>query len=473
MSNSTGTTVLERIPASFRDPSGHVYVLNDRIIRTVLPHGMEEFDYVLSTGILDTLAQAGMVLPFEKMRGEIPASADLGDVKAWLEVPRMPFISFPYEWTFSGLKAAALLHLDVHIAALDAEVTLSDASAYNVQFFGARPIFIDHLSFRRYREGEFWLGHRQFCEQFLIPLLLRSLFGIPHNSWYRGSLEGIPLDDFARMLRLRNYFNWDILTHILVQSWFQRTTSGGSAPLGELKMPSAALPRARLRRMLGKLQQWIERLRPADTVKSVWQDYEHTHSYKDDELARKKAFVGQFVRERQPKQLWDLGCNAGTFSSLALQEGAHYVVGFDVDHGALETCFARASQKSLALQTIFTDFGNPSPSQGWREQERQGLQDRKTADGLIALALVHHLAIAKNIPLNQVVEWLVGLAPAGVIEFIPKSDPMVQRLLSLREDIFPDYSLDKFSLELARIAGIVKTVSLSPEGRTLFWYERL
>ena len=473
MSDSTETAALERIPASFRDPSGHVYALNDRIIRTVLPHGMQEFDYVLSTGLLDTLAQARMVLPFERMRGAIPASADFGDVKAWLEVPRIPFISFPYEWTFSGLKAAALLHLDIHIMVLDAGVTLSDASAYNVQFSGARPVFIDHLSFRRYRDGEFWLGHRQFCEQFLIPLLLRSQFGIPHNSWYRGSLEGIPLDEFARMLRFRDYFSWDMLTHILVQSWFQRTTFSGSAPLGEMKTPSASLPRPRFRRMLDKLRQWIAQLRPAGTGKTVWQDYETTHSYKSDEMARKKAFVAQFIRERQPKQLWDLGCNTGEFSTLALQEGAAYVVGFDMDHGALETCFTRASQDSLALQTVVTALDNPSPSQGWRERERQGLQERTSADALVALALVHHLAIARNIPLGQIVDWLVRLAPAGVVEFIPKTDPMVQRLLSLREDIFPNYSLDNFSLELARSAGIVRTAQLSQNGRTLFWYERL
>jgi ribosomal protein L11 methylase PrmA len=473
MSHSTGTTVLERIPASFRDPGGHVYVLNNRIVRTVLESRAEDFNYVLSTGILDTLAQARMVLPFEQMRGEIPASADFGDVKAWLEVPRLPFVSFPYEWVFSGLKAAALLHLDVHLAALDAGVTLSDASAYNIQFSGARPIFIDHLSFRRYRDGEFWLGHRQFCEQFLIPLLLHSRFGVPHNSWYRGTLEGIPLDDFARMLRLRDLFNWDILTHIVVQSWFQRATSGNTVPSEELKAPAVSLPRLRFRRMLDKLRRWIAQLRPAGAGKTVWQDYETTHSYKSEEMTRKRAFVVQFVRERRPKQLWDLGCNTGEFSRLALQEGADYVVGFDMDHGALETCFTRASQDSLALQTIVTALDNPSPSQGWRERERQGLQERTSADALVALALVHHLAIARNIPLGQIVDWLVRLAPAGVVEFIPKTDPMVQRLLSLREDIFPNYSLDNFSLELARNACIVRTAQLSPNGRTLFWYERL
>lgn len=151
MSDSTERAALERVPASFRDPAGHVYALDNRIVRAVLQPGVQDLDYVLSTGILETLAQAGMVLPFKQVCEEIPAPADLGDVKLWLETPRIPFVSFPYEWTFSALKAAALLHLDVHIAALEEGVTLSDASAYNIQFSGARPVFIDHLSFRRYR----------------------------------------------------------------------------------------------------------------------------------------------------------------------------------------------------------------------------------------------------------------------------------------------------------------------------------
>ncbi len=279
--DSTGPTVLERVPSSFRDPSGYVYVHNKRILRTVLQHGVQDFEYVRSTGLLDTLAQSGMVLPFEQVRDGIPSLTD-GNVKYWLEVPRIPFVSFPYEWTFPALKAAALLHLDIHTTALEAGVTLSDASAYNVQFQGAKPVFIDQLSFRQYRDGEFWHGHRQFCEQFLIPLLLRSLFGIHHNAWYRGSLEGIPLEEFSRMLRLRDCFNWDMFTHIFVQSWFQRATSGSSSSLDGMKTPSASLPRPRFRRMLENLRHWIARLRPADKAKTVWQDYETTHSYKSD-----------------------------------------------------------------------------------------------------------------------------------------------------------------------------------------------
>lgn len=472
MPDSTATTVIEQVPSSFRDPSGHVYVLNNRILRTVLQHGAQDFEYVLSTGILDKLAQAKMVLPFEQIHDEIPKSIGGRDVKYWLEVPRIPFVSFPYEWTFSALKAAALLHLDLHITALGAGVTLSDASAYNIQFNGPNPVFIDQSSFRRYQEGEFWHGHRQFCEQFLIPLLLKSLFGIHHNAWYRGNLEGIPVGEFSRMLRLRDCFNWDIFTHILVQSWFQRATSGSSTTLDSMKSASASLPLPRFRRMLENLRRWIARLRPADKAKTVWQDYETNHSYKSDEMLLKKSFIGNFVRQKQPKQLWDLGCNTGEFSTLALQEGTSYVVGFDVDHGALETCFARASERRLGLQTIFTDLGNPSPCQGWREKERQGLRERNSADALVALALVHHLAIAKNIPLGQIIDWVVGLAPTGVIEFIPKSDSMVQRLLSLREDIFSEYTLDYFTSYVEQHARVVRTEALSANGRTLFWYER-
>ena len=474
MRSVTGRAKMFAAPvcASFRDPSGHVYQLDGQVFRTVSDHFAPHFEFVESTGLLKTLARDGLVLPFEKIVKDVPALFWAQGVRYVLTVPRLPFVSFPYEWPFSALKAAALLHLNIHLAAIERGVTLSDASAYNVQFQGPQPVFIDHLSFRRYDEGELWAGHRQFCEQFLLPLLLRALFGVSHNAWYRGTLEGIPVRDFSRLLRWRHYLSWNVFTHVVLHSWFQDTTSSSSVGLEKIHLGGAGLPLKTFRRILHDLHAWISRLEPADTGKTVWQDYSNTNTYSAEEARIKTSFISDFVRRTRPTQLWDLGCNAGDYAKVALQAGASYVVGFDFDQGALEACYARAREERLAIQTLFMDVANPSPNQGWKEAERQGLHARGSADGILALAVIHHLAITRNIPLGQVLDWLIGLTPRGIIEFVPKSDPMVQRLLCLREDIFPDYTLEFVMQRMKQKTDIVHTAPLSPNGRLLIWYER-
>ena len=463
--------VLEPLAGSFRDRSGHVYEVEAQIFRTVLDQHAAHFEYVESTGLLQQLVHNGCVLPASKVHPDTVGAFE-GNVRYLLQIPRLPFVTFPYEWSFSALKAAALLHLEVHLAALDRGVTLSDASAYNVQFKGAEPVFIDHLSFRRYQNGEIWAGHRQFTEQFLIPLLLRSLFGVSHNAWYRGMQEGIPLMEFRRLLRWRDYFNGKILKHCVMPAFFQRTALDARMDFQQTMLPSIPLPLPAFRKLLIELQDWISTLTPANTHHTLWQSYTSMHNYTDTQVGLKRRFVEEFAYETKPKLLWDLGCNGGQYSNAALKAGAQYVVGFDSDQGALESCFAQASKENLAFQALFMDLANPSPSQGWREHERPGLRTRTSADGVLALACMHHLAFGNNIPLGQLVNWTLDLAPTGVIEFVPKNDPMAKRLLTLRNDIFSDYTLETFLSCITRRAQIIKSTVISESGRTLVWYRR-
>jgi ribosomal protein L11 methylase PrmA len=459
------------IPGSFRDPSGRVYEIDGRIFRTVADHFSADFEFVESTGLFQKLTACNWLVPFDKADTAIPGGL-ANNFKYVLEAPRLRFISYPYEWSFPALKAAALLHLQIHLTALDHGVTLSDASAYNIQFHGARPVFIDHLSFRRYRPGEIWAGHRQFCEQFLNPLLLRAFFGIPHNAWYRGTQEGIKAQELSRLLKWRHRVSWPVLTHVLLQSFFQRSVENNSVHLSKDKIPAAALPLPSFQRLLRKLHSWISTLRPADRAKTVWQDYTKTQSYSSAEVESKRQFVAEFIKNQKPKSLWDLGCNTGDYCIAGLEGGAEYAVGFDSDQGALESAFARSLEKNLPFQALFFDAANPSPNQGWNERERSGLRARSSADAVLALAFVHHLAIARNIPLDQLLDWIIDLAPCGIIEFVPKSDPMVQSLLRHREDIFPDYRQEAFLTQMERKASIVHTAVVSASGRLLVSYKR-
>jgi ribosomal protein L11 methylase PrmA len=455
-------------PGSFRDPGGRIYWYGDRVLRTVMPSAAADFDYVESSGLIPKLVERGMLIPQTHMSLELLGDA-AGDAAYLLEHPKLDFISHPYEWTFRGLQAAALLQLDLYLEALEHDVTLSDATAYNIQFDGVRPVFIDRLSFRRYVDGQFWLGHRQFCEQFLNPLLLRSMFGIPHNAWYRGSPEGIGAGELSALLPLRRKLSWRVLTNVVMQGSLQKTRSSDAhkAVAGKLNFPRLAFVR-----LLRSLRSWIESLHPADRQPTTWQEYAGKTSYRGSEAEAKRNFVSRFVSDSKARTVWDIGCNTGDYSVAALQAGARSVIGFDFDQGALDLAFDRARSENLAFTPLFLDVTNPAPDQGWGQAERRGLRARAKADAVLALALIHHVAVAKNVPLAAVVSWLTAMAPRGVIEFVPKTDPMVVELLRLREDIFADYNEAHFVRCLEERARIVKSETVSASGRKLFAFER-
>ena len=453
---------------SFRDPGGQVFTSGERVLRAVMLSSAPAYEAARDGGLLDALVEKQMLVGSKEVDPsalqERPAP-----LRYLLEHPRIPFVSYPYEWSFSQLKSAALHHLDLHLAALAAQFTLSDATAYNVQFIGARPIFIDHLSVVPYREGQIWAGHRQFCMQFLNPLLLWALRGVQPNAWFRGSLEGIPPEDLSPLLSWRHKMSWTVLTHVAMQASLQRRSVRQNSTDGKLR--EQRLPRHALTGMLSGLRSYIAGLKLANQA-TVWGNYAQDNSYQSAEAAAKRRFVSEMVQATRPALLLDLGCNSGDYSIAALEAGAGYVVGFDYDQGALEHAYQRSLRDELRFLPLWLDAANPSPSQGWGQAERKGMAERARADALIALAFIHHIVIGRNVPLGMAVDWLMQMAPQGVIEFPPKEDPMVQRLLALREDIFPDYSVASFLAEVGKRGRVVKSETLSEGGRVLVWYER-
>ena len=456
------------IGGSFRDPAGRVFFREGAILRAVYPSGAADYEFVRDAGLHQRLAATGRLLPATEVdRTRLALAAP--EACYVLQHPRLPFISHPYEWSFGALRSAALLQLEIHLEGLDCGVTLSDASAYNCQFRSAEPVFIDHLSFRRYRPGEYWNGYRQFCEQFLNPLLLQALLGLPFQPWYRGSLEGITAGQLVKLLRLRHKLNWRVFLHVVLQARAQVAAEIKRMPP---RVTGRSLHPEAFRGLIRQLRSWVLHLHPLQPPRSVWGHYSQEHTYSDAEAGAKASFVRTAVGAASPAMLWDLGCNTGAYSQLALGSGAQLVIGFESDPLALETAFDLAKQKGLAFVPLYADLANPSPNQGWAQGERAGLVERAPADFILALAFVHHLAIARNIPLPDLIPWLVRLAPRGVVEFVDKSDPTVQKMLALREDIFRDYTIDHFEAQLGRHARITRTTRVSDSGRTLYAYER-
>jgi ribosomal protein L11 methylase PrmA len=461
-------TLARPVSGSHRDPTGGVHELGDRILRTVAREHEADFSAALRTGLLDRLADAGRIVSFKEL--DIPPqSLGLAGASRIFEHPRLPFISHPYEWSFEMLRAAALHHLDVHLEAMEGELTLSDASAYNIQFLGTQPIFIDLLSFRPYRDCEIWVGYRQFCEQFLNPLLLCAATGLMPNAWYRGALEGIKTSDLRRLLPWRRLLSRRALLHVVAHAALE---SAERNPADTAKVAATAgLPRASFVHMLRDLRTWLSKLTPK-AGRSLWRDYTTTCSYSGEEQQAKRAEVERFAASARPKLLWDVGCNTGEYSLLALKSGAGRAIGFDSDPSAIDIAFRAAREAGAAFTPLVGDLANPSPSQGWSQAERAGMHERSSADAVMALAVIHHLLFSANIPLHQSILWIVKLAPRGLIEFVPPDDVQVRQMLARRTGTHHPYDREHLVAALETVARIEKSTVLGPSGREVFQYAR-
>ncbi len=454
----TTNTILVN-PNSFRDPHGFVFSQKQRIFRGITSEGLDNFKQVRATGFIKRLIDSQFLLE----EWEVPLeNFSLKNVAHILEHPKLELITYPFEWTFSALKAAALLHLDLQLMGLNHGVSFRDASAYNIQFIGSKPIFIDHLSFQPYSEGEYWLGQKQFTEQFLNPLLLQAYTGFAFNDLYRGSPQGISSDVLVKLVPGWHKWIKSLFLQVLLPQLLQTTS------VDQDWMKQHPLPQKRYRLLLTQLRRKIERLTPRKQRGSKWSNYQDCKHYQLHEKEKKAKFVNEFIGNNKIESLCDLGANEGCYSEVALDAGAKLSVAMENDSLCLENIYHK--QKSILPLNV--DLMNLSPGMGWRGESLQKLTDRLTVDGVLALGILHHLALGNNAPLGQVISWIIGLGKYGVIEFIPKSDPMCQTLLALRGDIFPNYSLELCINALLKEATILNQQQVTASGRILISYRR-
>lgn len=422
---------------SFRDPSGFVYTADGALYRQVNRVFAPEFDACVASGLYDDLARAGLLVPHRAVGVERAATAD---AHAVIEPARVGFISYPYEWAFGQLRDAALLTLDVQERALARGFILRDASAYNIQFADARPLFIDTLSFERYREGGPWTAYKQFCEHFVVPLALMSGTDVRCGRMQREYLDGIPIDLGSALLPARSWVRAGTLLHVHLHA---RATKRYEAASVSAVTRARQLSKRALLGLVASLRGTVEGFawQPAGTQ---WAGYTTDHNYSDAAVAEKRRLVRDHLAAIAPHTVWDLGGNTGAFSRVA-REVAPSVVCFDFDPAAVELNYRQVRARGeTGLLPLQLDLMNPSPAVGWAHEERLSLAERGPADLVMALALVHHLAIANNVPLARVAELFARLGRALVVEFVPKSDSQVARLLRNRADIFLDYTQEGF-----------------------------
>ena len=454
---------------SFRDPAGTIFYLDDRIFRRINKIGLDRVIFLEKEKILDESIKKNYLIQTKILNDDEKNKLNLNLSDFILEHKKIPYISYPYEWSFSQLKTAAIFHLDFNLFLLDLGATLIDASAFNIQFIGSKPVFIDALSIEKYVQGEPWKGHKQFCENFLNPLILKSKKGIKFNNWFKGNLEGIETDDLDKLLSIFDKFSYNIFIHVyLLNKLDQKFKSNKSLkPINKKKFIS----KKSLILILKQLKKFIANLEDHKSI-STWDDYSKNNSYSELEENKKKEVVERFIKKNNFNLVADLGCNDGEYSELSLKNGSKSIIGFDFDINAIDKAYKKALNKNLNFLPLYFDASNPSGNIGWDEKERKSFKNRAKFDAILALAFEHHLAIAKNIPLHQVIDWLVSLAPTGLIEFVPKNDLTVIKMLELKGDIFPDYTIQNFENKLSIKTEILSKTQVSDTGRTIYEYKR-
>lgn len=452
--------MISRDPASFRDPSGYIFIRDRIFYRLVSYVYREDYRRLMDSGLYQVLVEQNLLVNHTetKLSGTFPNKYKI------LKPRQLQFITYPYEWCASQLKDAALLTLRVQDLALKYGMTLKDASAYNIQFEGCRPVFIDTLSFTRYAHGP-WAGYAQFCRHFLYPLILMCYKDVRLAKLLLAFVDGIPLDLMFNLIPKRAYVNNRILFHFL--------TNGLSEKLSKYIHPATLQKHGQhiTKQTLSALSQSLKKIitsLPTPKPTSFWSSYKKTDSYTSSAVKAKDQIVRRILTQLKPKVVWDVGANNGYYSNLVALAGAQ-VLSIDSDHGALEALYRNTELKSDQITTLWTDLANPSPALGWGHSERASLVARRSADLTIVLALIHHLAIGNNVSLEAVAQFFQKISKNVLIEFIPKEDKQVKQLLTLREDIFSDYTKEGFAFAFGKYFQFVRSYPVAGSERIIYF----
>ncbi len=448
------------VDSSFRDPSGFVFKKDGLYCRQINKIYQADYDRLVSSGLLKILTDLRLMIGHRELD-----TVKLPDLAYKVIQPeQIPFISYPYEWSFGRLKDAALVTLKIQSLALQHGLSLKDASAYNIQFLRGAPTLIDTLSFERYKENRPWVAYRQFCQHFLAPLALLAHTDITMGKLTQLYLDGIPLGLAAKLLPGKTRLSMGLATHIHLHA---RSLAKHASTNNMDKKSKLHLSKSRLLGIINSLQSTVEALN-ISKHKTEWGDYYQQTNYSSRAFRQKKEVISRWITACQPDSVWDAGANDGSFSALASQKKI-FTLATDIDPLAIEHCYQTAKkEKDEFLLPLIIDLTSPSPAIGWSNKERKAFLGRYKFSMGLCLAFIHHLAISNNLPLANIARFFSSQLEYLCIEFVPKEDSNAQRLLVSREDIFPNYHQASFESEFSKYFQIREKIALSDSKRILY-----
>ena len=448
-----------RDPSSFRDPSGHIFIEGGVVRRQINPSYYPQFDTLISSGLYASLSNANLLVKHKVVD-------DTADRKI-IEPYQLPFISYPYEWSFSQIKDAALLTLRIHLDALNYGMVLKDATAFNVQFVKGRPIFIDTLSFDLYQDNEPWVAYGQFCRHFLAPLLLMKYVAADLNKLQALYLDGVPLEYASAMLPFKTHFSPQIKTNIHMHA---KALQKHIEDFTSTRKPRLAITTHK--NIINSMIGFISGLEFKG--QSEWGAYYKITNYEDSAFNFKEQIVSEWIKNCGAKKLWDIGGNDGHFSRL-VQESCDLIICTDIDPVAVDTNYRECQQRNEEkIVPLIIDYTNPPSGLGFANVERKDFLTRMKQlkpDCILALALIHHLSISNNCSFEMLAESFRQFADNLIIEFVHPTDSWAAKLLNSKRQarhLFDFYNKENFEATFCRFYEIVESTPVPGSERTLY-----
>lgn len=443
-------------PSSYRDPSGFLFYKNGVLYRQVNKIFKKDFEDFIDTGLYDHLVDKKILIPHQTINENLTGSED------WLQTLQpevVPFISYPYEWCFDMLKDAALLTLEAAKEALNFGMMLKDASAYNLQWHGGRMMFIDTLSFESYDEQKPWIAYRQFCEHFFAPLALMHYLKEPLQNLLLAYPDGVPLSTAKKILPFKSKLNLHTSLHIHLQA----------SVANKLKNNAQQKPftKQKMQNLLRSLEEGIGFFCFSQSP-GVWSNYYEEANQREDYVKNKKQIVSQWLNKLNVNSVFDAGANEGEFSEIAAEK-TRQVICADYDHYSINKFYRKIKKHNwFNLYPLIIDLSNPSPSIGVNNAERDSFLKRTKVDLVLALALIHHLAIGRNIPFESIAKMFSGLGEYLIIEFVPKEDEKIQLMLNQKKDVYHWYNEENFKTAFNQLFTIVENHNVGNSNRNLY-----
>lgn len=454
-------------PGSFRDPDSRVFAVGDRVLRAFSADGARAFEALAASPFFSDAITDGRIVASERLDVDPTSLGIPANCALLVEHRRLPVWSYPYEWSFSMLRDAAILQLELLLGAMADGLTCKDATPYNIQFDGVRPTFVDVGSFERLRPGEPWYGYLQFCQLFLYPLLVEAYARLPFQPWLRAQVDGITPTQASRLLGPARLAKKGVAVHVALHARAQRRFADTDADIkGALR--SGGFSTAIIEANIKGLLKIVDGVRTRDG-ESAWSEYGPRSHYSDRDLGEKEAFVREVAALRSRGLVWDVGCNDGRFARL-VASGSDRVLAFDNDATVVDHLYRDLRAEGAGnIVPLVVDFADPSPGIGWRGRERAPFLQRNQPDLVLALAVVHHLAITNNVPPSELLDALHDLDCECIVEFPTEDDPLVRKLVrNKRAGVHVGYTLERFEREVEERFTVARRVALGSGTRVLY-----